>query len=226
MTEASQLLQRYAQAHDEEAFAELIKLHLDLVYSTALRRLGDIEQAKDVAQVVFTDFARKARSISPHLVVPGWLYRHTVFVAAKVRRTEMRRQNRELKMMSHHQAIPDQADHSSPEEIRPWLDEAMQRLKSGERDALVLRFFQGKSLVKVGQALGLKENAARIKGIQISETMVSEEGMPTVGILHELEDGPTENSWITYKQVGDRWQIHSLIGFPIKVFQAKSNAQK
>ena len=46
-------------------------------------------------------------------------------------------------------------------ELSPLLDEAMARLGPTDRDALVLRYFENKSLREVGDALGLQERAAQ-----------------------------------------------------------------
>jgi len=64
MTPDGELLRRYTETHSEEAFAELVRRHLDLVYSAALRQVnGDAHLAQDVAQLVFTDLAHKAASL-------------------------------------------------------------------------------------------------------------------------------------------------------------------
>ena len=47
------------------------------------------------------------------------------------------------------------------DQIRPVLDAALDRLSVSDRDALVLRFFEQRSLAEVGQRLGLSEDAAR-----------------------------------------------------------------
>ena len=61
MTPDSELLERYATERDEAAFAELVRRHVNHVYSTALRLVGgDAHLAEDAAQTVFTDLARKA----------------------------------------------------------------------------------------------------------------------------------------------------------------------
>lgn len=46
-------------------------------------------------------------------------------------------------------------------QMSPLLDEAMLRLGQADRDALVLRFFEGRSLNEVGSALGASEEAAK-----------------------------------------------------------------
>jgi hypothetical protein len=49
------------------------------------------------------------------------------------------------------------------EEIEPKLDDALGRLKSRDRDAIVLRFLSRKSLREVGNAAGISEDAARVR---------------------------------------------------------------
>ena len=61
---SSKLLCDYAERGDEDAFRELVNRYIDLVYSTAVRRVGgDADLARDVVQVVFTELAHKAPSL-------------------------------------------------------------------------------------------------------------------------------------------------------------------
>ena len=58
-------------------------------------------------------------------------------------------------------------ENESPEsvwrQVRPALDEAMHELGETDRAAVVLRFFEGRDLSEIGQTLGLRENAARMR---------------------------------------------------------------
>ena len=96
MTPDNELLRRYAETKSEEAFAELVRRHIDLVYSAVLRPLnGDVHLAQDAAQSVFTDLARKAAALSRCATLTGWLYTSARFAAAEIVRTETRRRGRE-----------------------------------------------------------------------------------------------------------------------------------
>ena len=100
----SELLRRYAEEESEEAFAELVRRHLDLVYSTALRRLaGDTHLAQDVAQSVFTALARKAPSLAGRTALTGWLYLGSHHAAAQAVRGEQRRRIRETEASTMHE---------------------------------------------------------------------------------------------------------------------------
>src|SRR5882757_3901246 len=96
MKDDAALLTGYVQNRSESDFAELVRRHLNLVYSAALRQVnGDIHLAQDVTQLVFTDLARKAAALAGHRVLAGWLFTSTRFAADKLVRGEQRRRNRE-----------------------------------------------------------------------------------------------------------------------------------
>ena len=167
-TDSAELLRDYAATGAEASFAELVRRHVDLVYSAALRRgAGDATLANEVAQTVFTDLARKARS--PHRAeaeavlaaasLAGWLYHHTGFVTATAVRGEVRRRDREKTAMLLHA----QTDATDWSRVAPVLEDAMAELPDRDRDALVLRFFEKESFARVGAMLGTGEDAARMR---------------------------------------------------------------
>ena len=162
MLSDSDLLREYASKNSQDAFAELVQRHVDLVHSAALRQVGgDAHLAQDVAQTVFSDLARKARRLAHHQALSGWLYTSARFAAAKVARTESRRRNREERFMR--EPTQETASETDWETIRPVLDAAMGQLREKDREAILLRYFENRAFADVGQKLGLKENAARMR---------------------------------------------------------------
>ncbi len=153
-----ELLQDYAAHGSESAFRTLTERHLNLVYSAALRQVGDPQLAQEVCQTVFILLARKAGSIGQNVVLSGWLFRTACFVAARARRSEQRRQRRE-------QEAFDMQQLNAPEQtwprLTPAIDEALARLGDRDRDAVLLRFFENKSHKETAAALGVHEEAAR-----------------------------------------------------------------
>ncbi len=154
------LLRDYAEHGNEAAFGEVVARYIDLVYSTAVRRVGgDADLARDVTQTVFTDLARKARSLGGQVMLGGWLHRHTGFVSASVVRSERRRQAREQQAAEmntlHH--FPDPAW----QQLAPVLDESIDALDAPDRQAILLRFYERRDLRSVGAALGVSDDAAQ-----------------------------------------------------------------
>ncbi len=157
-----ELLRRYADHGSDEAFTELVRRHLNLVWAAARRVTGNAELARDVAQLVFTDLARKARTLPPETVIAGWLHRAACLAAAKQIRGEVRRSQREQLAMSTVTSDPAGPDESqAAAELQPVLDDALAELPATDRDAVVLRFLAGRSYAEVGASLGTGEDAAQ-----------------------------------------------------------------
>lgn len=157
-----QLLRRYLESADEGAFSELVRRHLDLVYNAALRQsANDHATAQDVAQLAFVELARQSAQLLKHPTLAGWLYITTRNIARHARREQDRRSRREQATMN------DPIDHpSTPSEwisLRPVLDDAMAELPETDRLAILLRYFEDQDLKRVGLALGLGDNAARMR---------------------------------------------------------------
>jgi RNA polymerase sigma factor (sigma-70 family) len=164
------LLESYAREADEAAFAEVVRRHLDLVHSAALRQAaGDRHQAEDVVQAVFTALARQAGPLRSHPALAGWLVTATRRMARTVQRGERRRRQREHVAMlmdspatGSASAVPPapEADWSA---LAPVLDDALHELDERDRTAVVLRFFQSQPFAEIGAALGLSANTARMR---------------------------------------------------------------
>jgi RNA polymerase sigma factor (sigma-70 family) len=162
MTKARTLLAEYVSNGSDAAFRELVGRYVGLVYSTALRRVGgDRHLAEDIAQTVFVDLARKARSFSEEVMLGGWLHRHTCHVADTVLRGERRRQLRERQSMDVNS--PQESSESALVRIAPVLDEAIGLLGEEDRHAILLRFFEQRDFRAVGEAMGTREDAARMR---------------------------------------------------------------
>jgi RNA polymerase sigma factor (sigma-70 family) len=161
MMDDSSLLRSYAEDRSETAFAEIVRRHLDFVYSSALRQVnGDAHLAHDVTQVVFTDLARKASRVAAHPVLAGWLFTSTRYASAKLVRAARRREAREREaLLMQTNPEPD----IDWERIRPVLDEALAELDERDREAILLRYIGGHDFAEVGARLSLSANAARMR---------------------------------------------------------------
>jgi RNA polymerase sigma factor (sigma-70 family) len=159
-TDDMELVREYAAHGSESAFEALVSRHAGLVYSASLRQVRNPQLAEEVTQAVFIILARKAGSLNERTILPSWLYRTACYVSGSALKRELRRQHREQEAYMQ-SSLENPHDDAAWREISPLLDEAMLRLGQSDRDALVLRFFEGRSLNEVGTALGASEEAAK-----------------------------------------------------------------
>lgn len=172
MSNDRELLRQYVEGRSEDAFTQLVNEHLNLVYSAALREVyGNRSLAEDLAQAVFTELARQSGKLLRHPSPAGWLYTTVRHLAANLRRAEQRRRNRELEAQSMNELLSEEPPNQMWQQIQPVLDDVLHELKEVERAAVVLRFLENRSLREVGMALGLQENAARMRVDRALEKM-------------------------------------------------------
>jgi RNA polymerase sigma factor (sigma-70 family) len=120
-----ELLARYTRHQAEDAFAEIVRCHLGLVHSAALRQVRSPQLAEEVAQSTFLKLARHARQLEPDTLLGAWLYQVTRREAIDVVRREARRQLREQIASEMNVMNATAADWTH---IEPLLDEAMHAL--------------------------------------------------------------------------------------------------
>jgi len=159
MSDDMMLVREFAANQSEPAFAALVERHIGLVYSAALRQVGDAHLAEEITQAVFIILARKAASLGTKTILSAWLYRTTRYAAADALRTRRRRQAREQE--AHMQSTLNQPDADAWAQLTPLLDDALAELGETDRTALVLRFFENKTAREIAGALRMEESAAQ-----------------------------------------------------------------
>jgi RNA polymerase sigma factor (sigma-70 family) len=158
-TTDEQLLRDHVTHRDEAAFAQLVQRHVNLVFGTALRILGDRTAAEEVSQNVFITLARKAATIRTGTGLAGWLHRAAILEARLRQRTDLRRMNREdlAAQLGTTMPTPESPD-PLPFEI---LDDALLELPEKDRRTLFLRYFENRPFREIAHTLGIGEDAAQ-----------------------------------------------------------------
>ena len=154
-----EFVRAYAADRSEQAFETLVGRYVNLVYSTAMRQVRDPHLAEEITQAVFIILARKAGKLGVNTILPSWLHRTAGFCAADALKIQRRRAQREHE--AYMQSQLNEPDDEMWRQIAPLLDAAIARLSDKDRHAIVLRFFQNKSLGQIGSALGASEEAAK-----------------------------------------------------------------
>jgi RNA polymerase sigma factor (sigma-70 family) len=156
-----ELLRDFARKGDQAAFATAVRRHLDLVYATALRKAEDGGAAEEISQNVFAALARKAWQFGSDDSLPAWLHRATLLEAREWLRGDLRRQRREQAAAELGTTMKTPEEQTALRALVPLLDEALLSLREKDRAALLLRFYESRSLRDVGASLGIGEDAAQ-----------------------------------------------------------------
>src|SRR5262249_40077942 len=154
-----QLLERFANAHEEAAFEALVRRHGPLVLGVCRRVLHQEQDAEDAFQATFLVLARKAGSISKRAAVGNWLYRVAYHMALQARKKAAVRQKREARATRRELADP--LAEVTGRELLAVFDEELQNLPEGERAALVLCYLEGKTRDEAARDAGCSESTLK-----------------------------------------------------------------
>ena len=153
------LIAEFNARRSEDAFAALVRQHVNLVFATALRQVGDAGAAEEITQNVFVALAQAAGKLGSHPTIAGWLHQTALNKSREWLRSELRRRKREQVAVNLDLARAEGDSVWSP--LVPLLDEALLELREPDRQAVILHFMEGRTFQEVGSALGVGEDAAR-----------------------------------------------------------------
>jgi RNA polymerase sigma-70 factor (ECF subfamily) len=157
-----------------ETFRVLVDRHSRKVFGLAYRMTGNEHDADEVVQETFLRSFKRLDSFESRSSFSTWLYRiasncaldllakrkveKTHIVEADARDDETNPEERTLDYATP-QPGPERMLLSA--ELRQRVADAMKRLTAVERTAFVLRHFEGQSIIDIGQALKLKDDAVK-----------------------------------------------------------------
>jgi RNA polymerase sigma factor (sigma-70 family) len=185
----SELLGRFAEAHDEAAFATLVGRHGPLVWQVCRRLLGDTPDVEDAFQATFLALARKAGSFAI-ASLPSWLH-HVAWQTALNSRASARRR---LDLERQLRAVASRVADGDPgrDELYAVLDEELADLPERLRVPLVLRHLEGNTLEQVARVLGCSRRALGkrlAKGEAILRERLARRGLAVGGAVGVLLAG-------------------------------------
>ena len=153
------LIAEFNARRSEEAFAALVRQHVNLVFATAFRQVGDAGAAEEITQNVFMTLAQAAGRLGSHPTIAGWLHQTALNKSREWLRSELRRRKREQVAVNLQKARAE--GDSVWSSLVPLLDEALLELRDADRLAVILHFLEGRNFQEVGSVLGVGEDAAR-----------------------------------------------------------------
>ena len=154
-------LRQFARAGNQNAFRDLVRRHIDLVFATALHKVRDAGGAEEISQNVFSVLARKAWQFAPDDSLPAWLYKTSLLESKQWLRGTLRRRRREQAAAELGTTMKTPEEQTAFNALVPLLDEALLSLREKDRAALLLRFYEKQPLGEVGASLGVSEDTAQ-----------------------------------------------------------------
>ncbi len=154
-------LQQFARAGNQNAFREIVRRHIDLVFATAMHKVSDAGGAEEISQNVFSVLARKAWQFAPDDSLPAWLHKTALLESKHWLRGELRRRRREEAAAELGTTMKTPHEQTAFNALVPLLDDALLSLREKDRAALLLRFYEKQSLGAVGASLGVSEDTAQ-----------------------------------------------------------------
>ena len=148
--EDAALLAAFVRDRSDEAFRELVRRHIAMVYAVCRRRLRDAHWAEDVTQAVFILLAKKAAQIPKEAVLGGWLYKTAFYACSNARDLKRSRNYHETRVMPMKNL--DEQDPVERAEMEELLDGGLMELNKAQREVLILRYFENKSIAEVAKS--------------------------------------------------------------------------
>jgi RNA polymerase sigma factor (sigma-70 family) len=168
----AQLLERFARESDEAAFTSLMRRHGPLVWDVCRRVLAQEQAAEDAFQATFLVLVHKARSVSKRESVRSWLYGVALRVAVRARQREglrrLREQNASLR------PVAEKSPANSWEDLRPILDEEIQRLPEKYRLPIILCYLEGKTNDEAARQLNCPRGTLAVRLARARERLRSQ----------------------------------------------------
>jgi polysaccharide export outer membrane protein len=150
-TSDGQLLMRFADRNDAEAFKTLVQRHRRRVLSVCRRLLRDAHHAEDACQATFLVLLRRARSIAQPELLANWLHGVARRVAGKARVRAARQRLHEKNRAP--ACTPDPLADVHRRDLRSLLATEMQRLPEKYRAPLALCYLDGNTNVEAARQL-------------------------------------------------------------------------
>src|SRR5262249_20875090 len=150
-----QLLDAFADRHDESAFAALVRRHGAMVLGVCRRVLGCVQDAEDAYQATFLVLARRAAALRDRTALASFLQGTAYHLPSKIKRAAGRRRKHEAHALA--RPVVNPADELLWREVRALLDEEIAHLPEKHRSVFVLCCLENLSQAEAGRRLGLKE---------------------------------------------------------------------
>ncbi len=151
----AELLDRFIQRREEEAFASLVFRHQQLVFAVCYRTLANVQDAEDAFQATFLTLAKKCRSVRNKICLGTWLYQVAYRASVRLQKQKLRQSSVELASASRStEAGERSSNRAETQDEARVVHEEINRLPEKYRVVVVSCYLEGKSCTQVAEELG------------------------------------------------------------------------
>ena len=147
-----ELLQRFLHKREEAAFEALVWRHGGMVFNVCRRMVRHEQDAEDAFQATFLALVREGKRISRRESTGSWLFKVAYRIARKVRARAAR--HAAVALADHDPPAPSDIEEPIWRDVRPVLDEEVDRLPAKYRQPVVLCYLEGKTNEQAAVELG------------------------------------------------------------------------
>jgi RNA polymerase sigma-70 factor (ECF subfamily) len=141
---------------DTAAFGRIVNRHQRVLYSVALRMVGNPEDARDATQNAFIRAYQRLHTYDPGRKFFSWMYRIVVNECLNLRRGR-----RTHEPLADGIEAPATRDPAEVAELNGRVDRALLELTSDQREVVVLKYFLGLSYEEIADALGIPDKTVK-----------------------------------------------------------------
>jgi RNA polymerase sigma factor (sigma-70 family) len=191
----AELLRRWVERRDEDAFTALVSRHGRMVHGVCCRILGNTHDAEDAFQAVFLTLARKAAGLRHPEALAGWLHGVAVRVSYKARTCALRRRSGNPTLCEPADPHPDPLDALSARELLGLIDREIARLPEAYRLPLVLCDLEEHSQPEAARLLGCTLGSFRgrlLRGRERLRRRLARHGIAPAVLLTALVQGKAD----------------------------------
>lgn len=136
----------------DERLIELHRLHFKKIVNMLIRKCGDVEMAKDIAQDAFETCVERKAELNNHPNLAGWLY----VTAFNKLANEMKRAHNRLEVPLDETELLDVYDNLDKLEY-----DLPKELSDEEKEIIIMRLEKQLSYFEIAETRGITEDAAR-----------------------------------------------------------------
>jgi RNA polymerase sigma factor (sigma-70 family) len=171
------LLAQYRAARPHDSFAQIVARHGSMVLRTCLHLVGNLSDAEDAAQATFMFLAQRPEAVNAPLGV--WLHSLARRTACDLVRSRVRRVKRERQAAHMKPTASTGSEIAADLALREELDRALAELPEQLREAVILRYLEGRKQEEAARLAGCPQGTlARraMEGLALLRALLSRRG--------------------------------------------------